>query len=262
MLKKVLFLVIAAGLTIIATFIQQIFSSDSPDKHYVTIHSAEYQFKLPVVNEGDELCQIELNIPDSSVTGTLHYKLLKGSDEWKTTRFIRMHEDMLIGILPHQKPNIKLEYYITLNSEKAEFPVAKSSPVVVRFQSTVPKFVLFPQVIIMFIALILCCFTGILSVFKIESYKKYANITFYLFVLGAFILGFVIHIISFRHILVQISPHNDLSFYKNIIITLLWLGLFYINKRTSIQYFTIIISVVTLILFCMPTHILFGWIHY
>jgi len=258
MIQKVLFLLIAAALTIIATFVQQFSSSDRPFNRDVKINGTSYSFSLPVLHEGNEECLIEINLPDSSVRGNLVYKLLNSSEEWKSTNLIRMN-DKLVNVLPIQNANIKISYYIELISQGKTYFISKSKPIIVRFQETVPKYILFPQVMIMFLALIIACFSGLLSIFNADSFKKYANLTFYLFSVGVF-LSLLIHIIAFRHLLLQLMPYNDLSFYKNLIIFFIWFGLFKINKKYDYRYFTLTATVFTLILYCMPQHFIFGWL--
>jgi hypothetical protein len=96
----------------------------------------------------------------------------------------------------------------------------------------------------------------------IDSYKKYARVSFYLFTLAALIIGLIIHLISFRHLFVQVANYNDLTFYKNVIIFLLWLLVYYVNKKSEFKYLTLAISIFTLILYCIPSNNLFGWISF
>ena len=257
MIQKVLFLLIATALTIIATFVQQFSSSDRPYNTDIKINSKSYSLSLPVLHEGNEECLIEINLPDTTVKGNLVFKLLNSSEEWKSTNLIRMN-DNLVNVLPIQNANIKISYYIELNSKGKTYYISKEKPIIVRFQETVPKYILFPQVMIMFLALIIACFSGLLSIFNADSYKKYANLTFYLFSGGVF-LSLLIHIIAFRHLLLQLLPYNDLSLYKNLIIFLIWFGLFKLNKKYDYRYLTLTATVFTLVLYCLPQHFIFGW---
>jgi hypothetical protein len=257
MFKKIMFLAIAAVLAVIAVFVQQFSSSDRPFKQEIQINNIDYLFKLPVYHEGKEECLIELSIPDTSVKGILFFKLLKSSNYYKSINLIRMN-DNLVSVLPHQKPNIKVQYYIELFSGGKKYFVAQTNPIIVRFQGVVPKYFLFPQVMILFIALIFSSFAGMLTFSHVDSYKKYARVTFYLFTFGALIIGLIIHIISFRHLFVQVANYNDLTFYKNGIIFLLWLLVYYVNRKYDFQYLTLAVSILTLILFCLAPNVLFG----
>lgn len=258
MFKKVLLLSVSVGLAIIAVFIQQFFISDSPVKTSVEINGNSYTFGLPVVYEGDEECLIEMAIPDTSINGTLNYKIASSNDSWKNNPLIRMN-DNLVNVVPRQKPNIKIEYYITLfyNGKSFDLP---SDHVILRFQKTVPKPIFYPYVLTLFLALIFACYTGSLAIYNINRYKKYAQITFYLLT-GCIILGLVVHLMSFRHLFLQFSPNNDLTFYKNLIIFLAWLGIYQLHKRKEYRYLTIAAAVLTLILFILPQHVVFSYLY-
>lgn len=258
MLRKILFLAIASAITIIATIVQQIISSDSPYRVSTLINSTDYSFKLPVLHEGNDECLIELNIPDTAIRGTIYYKIYKSSQNWNANALIRLN-DNLVSILPHNKPNIKIEYYIELSSKGKIYPLAKEKPVVVRFQSIVPKPISYLHVVILFLAIILSCFTGILTITEVGSYKKYARLTFY-FLAGSIVLGLAVHLISFRHLFLQINQYNDLSFYKYLVIVALWSMVFYLDKHKTWWFVTLLVSLVTLLLYCLPQNVLLGYL--
>ena len=256
-----MFLLIAVALTIIATIIQQISSSDSPYKATITIDSVIYNIELPVFHAGKEECPIQFNLPDISVSGKLFYKSLRGKDYWKFSNLSRtsMTENLVMA-LPSQKANTKIMYYIEFYSKGKTYNIAKETPVIIRFQETVPKYLQYPQVILMFVSLIFACFAGFLTISHVDSYKKYAKLTFYCLAAGALVLGLIMHLVAFRHLFLQIMPYNDLLFYKNLIIFLIWWGVYSFNKKHEIQYLTLAATVVTLVLYCLPQHFIFGWI--
>ena len=258
MLKKVLFLAIALGITIVATFIQQFSSYDRPYKAVIMINEEIYKLRLPVVHDANEECLIELNIPDTSVSGTIFFKVYQSNENWHSNNLIRM-SDKLLNILPVTQPNVKMQYYIMLHSRSSQFAIAKEEPVVIRFQKEVPKYLLYPYVLLMFLALILSNFAGMLTVYNIDSYKKYIGITFYLF-LATLVFGLIWHIISFRHFFMQISPYNDLSFFKYLIILGIWWGVYKISQKHDWRYLILSASVVTLVLYCIPAQLVFSWI--
>ena len=260
MLKKISFLTIAAGLTVVATFVQQFTSSDRPYNTSININKNDYDFKLPIVHEGNEECLLELNIPDTSIRGKIFFRRLNFNEDWKVNRLIR-YDEKLLGVLSPQQPNLKLQYYIELESGANVYSIAKLNPVIVRFQGAVPKYILFPHVALMFVALIFSCFAGILSLFNAESYKKYSNVTFYLFAIGIIIFGFLVHIISYRHLILNPLGHNDLTFYKNLVIFLLWLGVYQLNKKFNIRYLVFLVSLLTLVLYCLPQQLIISWLH-
>jgi|GEM_PF-1531253 len=258
MAKKILFFLLAIGLSIIATFIRQFSSPDNLYKAYANINNNIYSFKLPVVRESNEVNEkfpIEIYLSDTAVKGKLFYKKLNIKEKWHENNLIRMN-DNLIGVLPFQKPNIKIQYYLELKSNGKTYQVAKNNPVIFRFQGKVTKYILFPYNILMFLALIFSCYSGILSIFNLGSFIKYSKVTFYLFLFGALIFGFLVHLISFSHLFIKIATYNDLTFYKNLLIFIFWLGIYLLNKRIQLRYITFVISVITLILYCIPQNLI------
>jgi hypothetical protein len=257
MIKKVMFLLISLALTIVATFIQQFSSPDSPYKAVFNIDSTVYNLKLPVFHEGPEDCLIELNIPDTTVRGRVYYKSFHLNEEWKSNNLIRMN-DNLVNVLPRQKANVKMVYYIELTSNGKSYNIAKLNPIIIRYQGLVPKYLQFPEVIIMFLSLIVACFAGFLTISHVDSYKKYAKVTFYL-VAGGTALSLAMQLVAFRTIFVQFMPYNDLSFFKYVLIFLIWWGVYSFNKKHEFQYLTLAASVLTLVLFCVSQNYIFGW---
>ncbi len=259
MIKKVTLLLVAAGIAVIAVFVQHFTSNDNPTKKYCNINNKVYCFKLTVYHEGKDGSVIEINIPDTAVTGVIFYKSLKANDIWISIKMIRLNET-LITMLPNQKPNDKLQYYIELKSVGRKYFISQDNPVIVRFQNEVPKFILYPQIVLIFLALIFSCYVGLLVIFNIETYKKYSVLTFYLMLAGALILNLIVNLISFKSLFIKIEATNDLTLYRNLIIFLFWLLLFYVYRKKENRFVTFVISFVTLLFYCLPQSILFGWL--
>ena len=255
MFKKVTFLTIALGIAIIATIVQQFASHDRPYKAVIMINEQIYKLKLPVFHDGRNECLIELVIPDTTVTGAVFYKVLNSNEEWHQNKLIRM-SDNLLSILPENKPNVKLQYYIMLYSKSSQYSLAKEELIVIRFQKEVPKYLQYPYVLLFFGSLIIACFAGMLTIKNIDSYKKYATLTFYLYGAALF-FGLIWHIYSFRHLFLQISPYNDLTFYKYLIVFLIWWGVYKLNQKKDWRYVTLAASIITLILYIIPPQIVF-----
>lgn len=255
MIKKVTFFLFSIGLAVIATFIQQLTSSDRPHKKYVVVNDTLLKVDMPVVHEGDDILSIVL--PDTSIKAHIFYKRLNIDENWQKISCIRMGEN-LESVLPFHKPNIKIQYYVELLKEGKSYFVAKNNPVIMRFQDLAPKYLVFPYVIVMFVALVLVCFSGILAILKSDSYKKFVAFTFSLLIAGT-LLSLIIHLVTFKHLFVQISVYNDLSFYKNLLIMMFWLLLFYINRKYSVRSATFVVATITLLLYCLPQHFISKW---
>ncbi len=243
--------IISVGLAIIVTIIQQFTSNDRPHVEYLNLSGKIFKFELPVIDEGNEECMIDINLPDSTIAAEIYYKHLDANENWHLGKVVKINEKFSC-VLPGQKANTKLLYYLKLTSSGKSYYLALNHPVTLRCQREVPKYFLFPQVIFMFLATIFACFAGLISLFNFESYKKYAKIAFYLYLFGSVILGLIVYIIALRNIFVKIEPYNNLSFYKNILIFLIWFCVFYINRKINFRYATFAACILTLIIYCIP----------
>jgi hypothetical protein len=236
---------------------QKFYSVERPYKVYSNINGEVVTYKLPSFHEGNEGCIVELNIEDSTAEGYLYYRIV-GGDVWSSVKLVRMNEN-LISIIPNHKINTKVQYYLKLIVSGKTYFLAHKEPAVVRFQSEVPKLIVFPQEILNFIALIFAFFTGLYAVFKIDTYKKYSLYGFYFFS-AATLLGLVICLISFRTIFLKFNSYNDLIFYKEFLIFLFWLIIYYLNKKKGSRYITASLAFLTLIVYCLPQNILFYYL--
>ena len=58
----------------------------------------------------------------------------------------------------------------------------KETPVVIRFKGGVPGYILIPHILFMFIAMLFSNLSAILAVFKVPSFRKYADVDFRMFI--------------------------------------------------------------------------------
>lgn len=255
MLRKVFVLAIALLLAILATFLQQFFSTDRPYKFYMQLNEIEYKIKLPAIHDEAEECLFEINIPDTAVKGTIYYRQFNSSEKWAEIQLIRMG-DNLVSVLPANKPNSKLEFYVTFTTNGNIYNIGQKEPLVVRYLGEVPKLLTYSYVILLFISLLLAIYVGLISLYNIDSYKKYSNYLFYMF--GAItLLGIIIHYMWYRHFFIENTLLNDLKLYKYILAFGLWAMVYKLNKKYKARFITLIVSVITLILYIVPTQSIF-----
>jgi hypothetical protein len=261
MFKKILFFGIAVALSILTVAVEQVLNNDFFYKNTIDIRNKTYSFNLPKVNSGEVDCIIELNIPDTAVHGKIFYKLYKSKNDWTSISLLRLN-DKLVSILPYQKPNVKYAYYIELYSNKGVSTIgSKDSFYVVRFKGEVPKLISYTKTLIFFIALILSCYVGIYTMFNYENFLKYSRLVFYLLIAGI-ILDLTSFLIAYHHLFIVPSSVNDLSFYKNLIIFIVWGIVFYIQRDDKEKRIPVLIaSLLTLILYCIPENNLFGFLY-
>jgi hypothetical protein len=257
MFKKILFLIIAIGLAIIATFVQQVLDNELPYKVSVEISDTAYTFALPRVNEGVVDCIVELNVANPAVHGYIHYRLYNSNGTWRKIKLLRLNEK-LVSIIPYQKPMIKIEYYLELVDGQGKiYPIAKNQPLVVLFREQVPRLLTYIIALLLFVSLIISNYMGMVTAFNIPYFLKYVRLMFYL--LGtAIVLDFAAYLYAYRHLFVVPSPYNDMLFFKNLIIFAIWAILFYVQKNGKERRLAVLAgSLLTLVLYCAPDHFVF-----
>ncbi len=259
MLKKILFLTIAIVISIIAVFIQQFLDNDQHYHTTIKINNNKYYLDLPKVNEGVIDCIIEVKIPDHEVEGYVYYKLLNSKGKWERIKMLRLG-DKLVSIIPYQKANIKIQYYFEFFKEGKIYTFHKEEPFVVLFRNEVPKVLTYLYAILLFVSLIISNYLGILTIFNIPIFFKYIHFLFYILTI-TILINLISHLWAYRHIFVTLSPNADLRFYKYLIIYALWFIVFkWFDKYEGNRIKILIISVLTLFLFCVPDHYIFKFL--
>lgn len=257
MFKKLLFLIIAFTLAIVAVFVRHIFENDFPYKVSVDVSETSYNLALPKVNEGVMDCIVELNIPDTQIHGYIYYKLYGSNGTWRKVKLLRLN-NKLVCILPYQKPMVKLMYYLELEDSKGKiYPVAKDQPFVVLFRAQVPRLLSYVITLLFFISLVISSYAGLVTGFNIPYFLKYVRLIFYL-LLAAIVLDFIAYLYAYRHLLVEPSPYNDLRFFIHLLIFSLWAFTFYLQRKGSEKrYVVFVASLLTIFLYCAPDHFIF-----
>ncbi len=259
MFRKILFLGIAIGISIVAVIIQQFLDKDYPYKTSILIGEKSYNLSLPVVNQGTIDCIIELEIPDTSIHGAVYFKLFNSQTKWKRNGLIRLN-DKLVSILPYQKPNVKLMYYLELTDGKNTYPIAKEQPVVVRYENEVPKYIQYPGVVLYFLALIIICYLGMVTLFGIPDFKKYIRWAFILISIGT-IFEAIRFFLAYHHLLLLPDPYNNFTFFKLIIIFLIWWAIYKLNSIKERRFLTLLAVIISLALYILPHQTIFQFLY-
>lgn len=257
MFKKILFLIIAFALAIVAVFVQHFFDNEFPYKISIDLLGNSYMLALPKVNEGVVDCIVELNIPDKHIHGYIYYKVYGSNGSWRRVKLLRLN-DKLVSILPYQKPMVKLIYYLELTDDNGKiYPVAKDNPLVVLYREQVPRLMSYMVSLLIFISLIISNYVGFATAFNIPYFIKYVRLLFYL-LLVAVLLDFVAYLIAYRHLLVLPSPYNDMRFFIHMLIFTLWAILYNLQRKGNENRLPVLVgSLLTLFLYCAPDHFVF-----
>ncbi len=256
MKKLTLFWILAIIIALATAIYQRTTGPTYPQKHRFMMNGTDYIIKLPRSHGGKTDAEIQLNIPQKSVTGKIHYRRYPTKEKWTTENLSRTGR-VLLARLPNQPPAGKLEYYLILSRSGEVVKIAGDSPVVIRFKGEVPGFVLGPHVLVMFIAMIVSNLSGLLVLGKHSHYKFYTYLTFALLLIGGMTLGPLMQYYAFGEFWTGVPFGWDLTDNKTLIAFMAWLVAVTGNMKKERPYLTLIACMVTLIIYLIP-HSMFG----
>lgn len=255
-MKSTLIWIAAIMITVAAAMYQRITGPTYPQKAIVVIDGTEYIFHLKRSQTNTHPCKIKLEVPES-ITGKLYFKRYNVNEEWTTVE-MQHDEGKLSGELPSQPMAGKLQYYITLASQNGqEVVIAKDNPVIIRFKGNVPAGVMLPHIIVIFFAMLFSNLAGIFAAFRSPRQKKYGVWAFWLLTVGGMILGPLVQKFAFGDYWTGVPFGWDLTDNKMLIAFIVWLVAMLMNRKKDRFAYTIIASLIVLIVFSVP-HSLFG----
>ncbi len=255
-MKKVLLWILALVITLSAIFYQRITGPTHNKKTKLEINQNKYKLKFPRTHSSSSDCEILLNIPDQKVKAKLFYRKYPTNDNWTSLEFTR-EGDLLKASLPKQPAAGKLVYFLELNSANEKTFLFKKEPVKIRYKNDVPPAILIPHIIIMFISMIFANVAGIFAIARIRRFRFYTNVSLFLLTIGGMILGPLVQFYAFGDAWTGVPFGWDLTDNKTLISFLFWVLAVIMNRKKGKPVYTIIASIVTLIIFSIP-HSMFG----
>ena len=258
-LSKVLFIivgVIALAITLAAAGHQKKTGPTYPLHIETELAGNELKFELIRSHGGETDAEVELSVPEEEITGDIIFRRYPTNDEW-TTKPMERREDKLVGVLPHQPPAAKLEYYVVLKAGKASATIAEEKPVNIRFKGAVPLFILVPHIIFMFSSMFFSTFAGILALLKDPRYKKYMMLAFGLLAIGGMVLGPIVQQYAFGELWTGVPFGWDLTDNKTLIAFVIYLAAVMANRKKDRRWMVLLAAFVVLVIFLIP-HSMFG----
>lgn len=256
LLAFIIIVVVALAITVGAAIYQKKTGPTYPLHVKTELAGKELEFELLRSHGGETDAEVILTIPAKEITGEIVFRKFPTNDEW-TVKPLERKEDTLVGVLPHQPPAAKLEYYLVFKSGEHKAIVGQEKPVAIRFKGAVPDFVLIPHIFFMFVAMFLSNFAGILALFKDSRFKFYMFLAFGFLAIGGMILGPIVQQYAFGELWTGVPFGWDLTDNK----TLLAFAAFIIavigNRKKERPWLVVAAAVVVLVIFMIP-HSMFG----
>jgi hypothetical protein len=217
--------------------------------------------KLIRTYDGQDDAKVILKIADTSIKGKIQFRRFKSYDNW-TTGPMRRKGDTLIGSLPHQDIAGKVMYHITLVKGNEQV-LLNEDPAVLRYKGHVPMYILLPHILIIFLAMLFSTITGLEAITRGKNTFLYTWITIITLFIGGLILGPIVQKFSFNVYWAGWPFGHDLTDNKSVVAFLFWLiALIVQYKDREKKFWTILASIVLLIVFLIPHSMLGSEIDY
>lgn len=259
MAKKTLWWVFAVFFTLFTAEYQKRTGPTYELRGKATINNNTVKYKLIRTAENDKDAEISIKVPDTTVHGTIKYKRYKSNDEWSTAPLVRIGEK-LVFMMPKQPAAGKMMYEIDLFSgqEHAKLAGKDNEPVVMRFKGRVPRGVLIPHIIFMFLGLLFSTRTAIEALIRGRNTYQYSLVTLLFLVVGGLIFGPIVQKYAFGAFWTGWPFGHDLTDNKTIVMVLVWaLAAFKLRKDRAGRLWPVIAAICVLAVFLIP-HSLLG----
>jgi len=242
--------------TIAIAYYQRKTGPTHPIRGKVEIAGQKVKYKLIRTYGGDEDAEIKFKNVDNSLEGMIKYKRFGTNDEWISFPMKRDGKN-LKGYLPNQPPAGKLLYQVALTSG-SESVLLNDEPTVIRFKGSVPAWVLFPHIIIMFTAMMMSTRTGLEAIARGKNSYKYAWVTLVTLFVGGLILGPVVQKYAFGAYWTGWPFGQDLTDNKTLVAFIFWaIAVWRLFRKPENRTWPVVAMVVLLLVYLVP-HSMFG----
>ena len=254
-MKKTLFWILAAVITLLSAYYQRKTGPTYPKNIKAKLENEIIEFKLPRRGDSNKDQEIKVPIQGESYSVILNYRRYPVNESFLMIDFMVIDESF-VAFLPKQPPAGKLEYYLVFK-DQSNNSIFETEHAVIRFKDSVPAWALIPHVIFMFVAMLLSNVAGLFAIGKMGKHVLYGKITFILLLLGGLLFGPIVQHYAFGQAWTGVPLGWDLTDNKTLIGVLFWLVAVLSNRKNPKYRYTIIASIILLIVYIIP-HSLFG----
>lgn len=272
-MKAVFYWILAIAITFTAIIYQRKTGPTYPMRTEVSVNGQDYSLSLVRSIAIGSNSTIKLGIKDSTISARLFYKRFNTNEQYHSVDFyyaVKPVESFIMnkifGIteergwfakVPEQPAAGKLQYYFEISDGFNKSVYMKEHPVVIRFKGDVPATILIPHIFFMFFAMLLANLAGIMAIFKFKQYKLFTNLTVIALLIGGMILGPWVQWHAFGEAWAGVPFAWDLTDNKTLVAFIFWLLAFFMNRKKDRPAYTIVASIVILIVYSIP-HSMFG----
>jgi len=256
--------ILAIIVTLGSVVYQRLTGPTHPVRGSVEIGGEKIKYRLLRTHVTDEDARMEINAPGDDISAEMRWRRYKSHDEWSTMPLVRQG-DNFIAAAPKQPPAGKVMYQITLieNSTGRRYDLT-DEPVIIRFKGAVPKVVIYPHVLIMFIGMLWATRTGFEALVNGARIHSLSVWTTVLLIIGGLIFGPLLQKFAFNEWWTGWPFGHDLTDSKTAFAVIFWLIALWRLRAGIIKgrIWVIIAAVVTFVIFIIPHSVLGSEIDY
>jgi hypothetical protein len=261
-MKKVGLWILALFITLSAAVYQRLTGPTYPIRGKSVINGTEIKYRLIRTHEIGPNCEIRVKVPNTAIEGYLLYKRYPTEDPWEKISMAR-EEDMLSANLPQQPSSGKLAYRVFLTYSDKEVSLTEEEPVIIRFKDYVPRAILFPHIIIMFLAMLFSTRAGLEALRKKGNPRKLVLWTVGLLFVGGMILGPVVQKYAFGALWTGFPFGHDLTDNKTLIAFIGWIAALIAGRKGKpARGWVLGASILLLIVYLIPHSVLGSQLDY
>ncbi len=271
MLRSVIFWVLAVLITIVCLSYQDKTGPTYPLEGKFETNSGTVNFKfLRSENIGTDLKIMLIDPVPEGVTGHVKYRRYKSNDDWSVAEmesgvyeFRRRWETESVQGTGAELPGLqeragKYEFFVFITDHEEEpVSITGDTPIFARYKASVPGWVLFIHVLVIFISMAFAIRT-VLEALVNGNYKWMIWGTLISFILGGFVFGPMVQYYAFGVYWSGIPFGHDWTDNKVVVELLFWVVAAYLNRGDRRNRWSVYFAgIATLLVYFIP-HSIFG----
>jgi hypothetical protein len=220
--RQITLWVLAFFITLGAAYFQRRTGPTWPVKGETEFAGTSIEYTLTRSNRGLGTQEVPVITPNTHITGRIVYKR-HNSDDPETVLAMERRGDRLVGLLPEQPPAGKLDYFVELQAAGQSVRIPTAGYVVARHTGPVPDLILWPHIVIIFIALLLAMRTGLEGFFSDGRPWSLTMWTVCMLFIGGLVFGPLVQKYAFGEYWTGFPFGMDLTDNKTLIAFIAWL---------------------------------------
>jgi len=254
--KSWLLWMLALLLVLCAAVYQRLTGPSYPVRGTAQVNSLEVAFRLPRSHESTGDAEVRLSVPEPEVQGKMEYRRFRSNDDWSRLVMERQGEH-LVARIPMQPPAGKVMYRIVLRRKGGAAVPLTTEPVIIRFRGPVPPWILYPHILLMFVAMLISTRAGLEVISKGPGVYPLTLWTIFSLVLGGLILGPIVQKYAFGAFWTGWPLGQDLTDNKTVIAALFWfVALWRLKKNRDATNWALAAAVVLMAVYAIPHSVL------